>query len=440
MQRTMKNDIFDVIVVGSGAGGAAVAHGTSKRGRSALLLEAGPDVDEPSLGRFFSAVASPGYYKRMAIFSRSAEGSIIYHTSNLGGSTVFACGNMMRPRGIEVLLARDFGMNGLNSCFEETEVETSAGPLPMGLMSPGAIGLSEASARLGLHPEPALKGFMKRKNCRACGNCIFGCRYGAKWDSRAYLTGGTANSISVRTGAKVEEILFEGRKTTGVVVGIGRKSERINARTVVVAAGALNTPRLLQKAGIHAGSGLFVDYFGCVYGLGVGIDEGQLRGRSMPTIIDRSNESGFILSPFVDDWTQYALFTPLAWKLRRGLSRRNVLGIMVKIADDRSGRIDPDGSIHKEPTQADRARLEAGMEVARSILREAGCRDLVRTRVWRGAHPGGTAAMGEVVDNELKVKDRDGLYVCDASVLPFAPGIPPILTISAIGKWLGKRL
>jgi|WetSurMetagenome_2_1015567.scaffolds.fasta_scaffold789070_1 hypothetical protein len=60
--------------------------------------------------------------------------------------------------------------------------------------------------------------------------------------------------------------------------------------------------------------------------------------------------------------------------------------------------------------------------------------------VWRGAHPGGTAAIGEVVDNELRVKGREGPYVCDVSVFPFAPGLPPILTITAIGKWLGKRM
>ena len=142
----------------------------------------------------------------------------------------------------------------------------------------------------------------------------------------------------------------------------------------------------------------------------------------MPTIIDRSEESGFILSPFIDDWTQYALFAPLAWKLRHGFSRRHVLGLMTKIADERSGRIAENGTIRKRPTSADRARMNAGLQVAASILKEAGCRDVARTAVWRGAHPGGTAAIGEVVDNELKVKGRDGLYVCDASLFPFAPG------------------
>lgn len=48
--------------------------------------------------------------------------------------------------------------------------------------------------------------------------------------------------------------------------------------------------------------------------------------------------------------------------------------------------------------------------------------------------------IGEVVDNNLKVLGCEGLYVCDASVLPVAPGLPPILTIAALAKWLAKKL
>jgi choline dehydrogenase-like flavoprotein len=113
---------------------------------------------------------------------------------------------------------------------------------------------------------------------------------------------------------------------------------------------------------------------------------------------------------------------------------------MVKIADERSGRVTADGRISKRPTQSDRARMAAGVEIASAILKQAGARSVATTAVWRGAHPGGTAAIGEVVDNQLKVRGREGLYVCDASVFPFTPGLPPILTITALGKWLGKRI
>ena len=57
----------------------------------------------------------------------------------------------------------------------------------------------------------------------------------------------------------------------------------------------------------------------------------------------------------------------------------------------------------------------------------------------RGAHPGGTAAMGKVVNNDLETEIK-GLYVADASVIPQAPGRPPILTITALAKKLAKNI
>ena len=59
--------------------------------------------------------------------------------------------------------------------------------------------------------------------------------------------------------------------------------------------------------------------------------------------------------------------------------------------------------------------------------------------VIQGAHPGGTAAIGKVVDNDLQTR-IDNLFVCDASVLPVASGLPPILTIVALAKRLAKTL
>ena len=55
----------------------------------------------------------------------------------------------------------------------------------------------------------------------------------------------------------------------------------------------------------------------------------------------------------------------------------------------------------------------------------------------KGAHPGGTVAVGEVLDNNFE-SEINGLYVADASVIPEAPGRPPILTIVAIAKKVAK--
>ena len=47
--------------------------------------------------------------------------------------------------------------------------------------------------------------------------------------------------------------------------------------------------------------------------------------------------------------------------------------------------------------------------------------------------------VGSVVGKDLQT-EVNNLFVCDASVLPKAPGMPPILTITALAKWLAKIL
>jgi choline dehydrogenase-like flavoprotein len=429
---------FDVIVVGSGAGGAPVAYELAKRGRKVLILEAGPIVNNTSLGKIVPAILKPGYYSQMALFSTSVEGTIIYRTSNLGGSTVFSCGCMMRRPDIEEALSDKFGLSGLSLCVDQAAKEAAVRTMAGKTLSPGVRALYDAGLALGLSPEIASKGSVAGKECRSCGKCVFGCAASAKWDSRYYLALALEASASLVTGTKVDDIIMEGNRAVGVVARKGTRTERIAADNVVIAAGALTSPRLLQKVGVSAGKGLFVDYFSCVYGLSE--DGLVMEGRSMPVIMNRCREQGVLLSPFLDDWIQYSLFTPLRWKRKSRFSRRRVLGLMVKIADERSGVVNEDGTVSKRPTVADQSRMGVGIETARLVLTKAGCKHLVRTTVWRGAHPGGTAAIGEVVDNNLRVKRKDGLYVCDASIFPFAPGFPPILTITGMGKWLGKRI
>ena len=100
----------------------------------------------------------------------------------------------------------------------------------------------------------------------------------------------------------------------------------------------------------------------------------------------------------------------------------------------------PDGKISKPITKRDRKRLQEGSSLAKEIMSKAGARknSFIDSKI-QGAHPGGAAAIGKVVDNNLQTK-VDNLFVCDASVLPIAPGLPPILTIIALAKRLAKIL
>ena len=96
--------------------------------------------------------------------------------------------------------------------------------------------------------------------------------------------------------------------------------------------------------------------------------------------------------------------------------------------------------IEKYSTSNDVSLLARGSAVAGAILTEAGVDPTTLTSTpARGAHPGGTAAIGEVVDKNLET-EISGLFVADASVFPSAPGAPPVLTIVALARRLGRYL
>ena len=140
----------------------------------------------------------------------------------------------------------------------------------------------------------------------------------------------------------------------------------------------------------------------------------------------------YILAP------HYASF--IANELKKNdIEESDIFSIMVKITDDSFGQI-KDGKVIKENSEKDVRFIAEGSAVAGSILINSGVdpKSIISTNL-RGAHPGGTAAIGEVVDLNLETKIK-GLYVSDASVLPKAPGAPPILTILALSKRLSKHL
>ena len=123
-----------------------------------------------------------------------------------------------------------------------------------------------------------------------------------------------------------------------------------------------------------------------------------------------------------------------------GFDDKDILSIMVKTADEAKGYIDDDGEVVKINTIQDIRYLAEGVATAGFILCEAGVDpSTIGSTVYRGAHPGGTAAIGKVVDSNQETKIK-GLFVSDASVLPVSPGKPPILTILALSKRLADYL
>lgn len=421
---------YDCLVVGSGAGGATLARELARRGTEVLVVERGRR--EASLGTFPDAMR---FYDRTAAGqpTKSREGVILWRTAMAGGATVVSCGSAVRS------LERELAERGiaLDAEFAEAERELGVAPMEEGLLSEGTRRIARAAEELGYGMEPMPK-LLAPSRCDRCGQCTFGCRSGAKWTALDYLAEAERNGARVLYGTTIERVLFANGRVRGVLTGGEDATREILARTVVLAAGGLGTPVILQRSGIEAaGRGLSVDLRVNTYGSTHGLH--QMDEPAMALVdLEFHRDRGFLLSPYVNHsrMVRAMEFGPAAL----GMTSGDLIGLVTVIRDEPSGRVHPNGTVSKPVTEADRERLREGARVAGEILAQAGAEPhSLRTSAPQGAHPAGTAAIGRVVDSELQTA-VDNLFVCDASVLPEAPGLPPILTIVALAKRLAKTL
>jgi choline dehydrogenase-like flavoprotein len=224
----------------------------------------------------------------------------------------------------------------------------------------------------------------------------------------------------------------------GVIASSSNKDVTLYANSVILSAGGLATPVILQSSGIEeAGSNLFIDILVTTYGVHENLN--LIKEPQMAMVnLDFHDSKGFMLSPCVNHPRQLRFLE--AGLKGLSLPTHRILGIMTKISDDATGRVYPDGSVSKDLTESDLEKIRLGTSISKEILIKAGVDpdSFVETQP-AGAHPGGTAAIGHVVDTNLQTKINN-LYVCDASVFPKAPGLPPILTIIALSKHLAKQL
>lgn len=419
-------NFYDNIIVGSGAGGASLAKSLSERGAHNLVLEQGC---VQRIGRIRDCLRFYDLNRFFKTVRHSKEGVPIWQSYMAGGSTMVSCGNIARCLEKEL---KAVGVD-LSKYFEICEEEIKPSFLCDDLLGPRSIMIKEAALKLGYNMNPALKGINSNK-CVKCGKCVFGCRYGAKWDALKPINEAKRKGCVVKYDSPVEKITHEHGRVTGVVLKNGTV---YRSRNVILCAGGVNSPIILQKSGIkNAGKHFFCDLLVNVYGA---VKNTFTEYEPVMALInsDFYQDKGFIVASYM---SQHPLYQFLDRGVKGLFQNPNkMLGMMVKIRDDRTGSINSKGVISKYPSPNDREKLNAGIKVCEEILAEAGAGLNFTHSSIQGAHPGGSCAIGEVVDTNLETEIK-GLFVSDASVLPVSPGFPPILTISALSRYLADKI
>jgi len=428
MKKNFKLYESDILIVGSGAGGTALISGLVNKGYRIIVAEQGEKDFDWGNGIKERAI---NIYKKSGKYPTSIEGINYYRHTGIGGSVEISCANGGRVS--EKYLSK-LGLD-INQELDEIEKEMKIQDIPDEFIGPNSKLLISAANDLGFNMKPMPK-FIDFSKCKSCARCEVICEYDAKWSTQKKIIDyENNNEIMLLDGLKIEKIEI---KNGNAESAIGEKDGipvKIKSKIIILAAGGIGTPVILQNSNIDAGLNFFLDLYVNVYGK----SKNYLKKREIPmSAVYADPNDDFVIAPYLDINLWFALDK---YNMSKWFPGESFMCMMVKISDEASGRVNKDGTINKDVTESDTNKINNGADIAKQILIKSGAEasSIVVTKP-KGAHPGGTAAIGNVVGKDLKVIGLNNLYITDTSVFPFSPGKPPILTIMALARKLGKSL
>ena len=398
-----------IVIVGTGAGGGILARELALDGKPVTILEKGPYIKSKDAFNYYD---------------KYSEDVDLLTTTCIGGATIVSMSNMVRALDEELL---DYDID-LTEAYEYVEDLVGVHQLDDSHIGKATQAFLNAGYELGLNTLKMPKA-IREKDCVQCGKCAFGCPSDAKWSGKDFVDEAVEAGATLITEAEVTEVLNEDGKVSAVKYLKDGAEQLIEADKVILSAGAIGSTLILRKSGFdQAGREIFFDPF-----VSVG---GYLKDINFNTEVQMAGliiGENFVLSPHFSSFIRANIPDD-------NVTDKDILSIMVKTADECKGYVTDDGDVVKINTITDIRYLAEGTATAGFVLEKAGVDPkTIGSTVYRGAHPGGTAKIGEIVDSNLETEIND-LYVCDASVLPISPGKPPILTILALAKRLADYL
>ncbi len=259
-------DRCDVAVVGSGPGGAVVAWQLAEAGHDVVLLEEGPPFQPEDF--LTDGSAALGRMLRDDGL-RTTRGNLRMPTMQaiaLGGGSLVNSAICVRPPASTLagwageFELRATGLEDLAPHFDAVEAALGVEATPDAVQGRRNLLFRDGCRALGIAAEPIRRNV---RDCQGSGECFTGCRARAKQSTDISLVPrAVAAGARVYTSARVGQVLSRGRHVTGVggrtvrpVSGEAGAAFRVEARAVVLAAGCLATPLLLERSGLAGPSG-----------------------------------------------------------------------------------------------------------------------------------------------------------------------------------------
>lgn len=465
---------FDVLVIGSGAGGAPLVWDLSRRGFRIALVEKGslptPESCAGALEKF--------YVSQSMTVSTKGGITLVSAGQTIGGTTSINSGTVLRPlpeclKQWDEKYGTQFSEGQLNPWLDQAEKKLQVNLPPRELMSASSKIFEQGLKALAREGTTILP--RNAPNCEGLGRCCFVCPAGAKMSTdRAFLPEAFASGMVLFAGSKAVSIKEKDKEVILEIESHGTK-RTLRAKHLVIAAGALLTPGLIRKNRLgsrwsEAGKNLRIhpavkvlahfknledDKRGVPQGLGY-----------RPPELPRLTLEGIHVPKSIFAATLSRTGNELFWWLRESY---HVASFGMLLRDRGFGRVyewrgDPyiryrthpqdicdlmEGSLLLAkiflaagadrilfPIMRGKATIESVEDLKNFDVRKLTGQDLLIS----GFHPQGTAAIGKLVDTDLRLMGSRRISICDASVFPDSPGVNPMATIMALSLRLAESV
>ncbi len=475
----------DVVVVGTGAGGAVVGRELAEAGLAVVFVEEGAYFDRSEFTSRPFAMQQKLYRRGGSTFSIGNTAIPIPLGQTVGGSTTVNSGTCFRTpdrvleEWVHELGLAELAPDRLGSYFERVEAVLGVEPARRELLGGTGRVIARGCRELGFTKHGPL-----RRNAPACdgqGVCCFGCPTDAKRSTNvSYIPLALRAGAELFTGAKVTRIIVDGGVARGVVARTANGHLlTVRARAVVVSCGAILTPLLLSAQGLGASSGQLGKNLSIHPAAGAlaEFDEQILPWNGIPQgySIEELHDEGILFEgamvPLEMTMSMTQMIGPELIRLAESFDHVASFGFMVE--DSSRGSV---SSVMNQPvirywlTDRDVAHIKRGMDVLAQVFFAAGARrvhtaingfdvlespdDLARLRranlrPWdldlSAYHPLGTARMGSdpaasVIGPDHEVHDTRRLYVVDGAAVPSSIGVNPQITIMALATRAAEKI
>ena len=473
----------DVVIVGSGAGGSIVAKELSAKGADVVIVEEGQYHDAEEfrtnlpLDRFASMYRDGGSTALLGL-----PPVIMPIGRGVGGTTLINSGTCYRtPDSVLDQWYKNFGLDFAEKSIFKHHLDSiekifEVGPVPLDIMGKNGLTAMEGAKKLNWKTGPLTRN---APGCDGCCQCAIGCPHNAKLGVHlSVLPQACKTGTKIVTDLKVHHVITEDNKAIGLFATRSDKSQVIiYANTVVISAGATETPGIIRRSDItvhpQLGRNLAVHPAVAVAGR---FDEEiyPWRGVLQSASVEEFHDSdGILIEATATPPGMGSMVLPgIGSKLLKQIDEaKHLVTLGAMISDGPNGKVSGKNRtlMTYKMSHRDGNRLIKAIEICSELLFAAGAREVLtgvsRLPVLKSKedikeikqqanfkelhvaafHPtgslrAGTSAVDCPTDIDGQLRGCKNLYVIDGSVIPSSPTVNPQVSIMAVAEALSAKL